>query len=266
MQQETPGSPIDQHIAERRANAVPWNPLIAVLYVITIFIVSQIMALVFLSLVYGGYSLITGQHFDENVFDNSVAAQFLFVLVAEALSIGAIVGFVKGYGAKLSIIGLKRPRWSDLAYALAAVPVYYTFYLITLAVTTSLVKGFNTDQQQDIGFNNVHGPLQLTLTFISLAVLPPLAEEILMRGFLYTSLKKAMRVLWAALLTSLLFAIAHLPEGGSDGPLYVAALDTFILSLVLIYLREKTGSLWASIGLHALKNTVAFLALFVFHA
>ena len=37
-------------------------------------------------------------------------------------------------------------------------------------------------------------------------------------------------------------------------------------NLVLIYLREKTGSLWASITLHACKNGVAFAALFVFHA
>ena len=42
-------------------------------------------------------------------------------------------------------------------------------------------------------------------------------------------------------------------------------LDTFILSLVLIYLREKTGGLWASITLHAFKNGVAFVALFALH-
>jgi len=46
--------------------------------------------------------------------------------------------------------------------------------------------------------------------------------------------------------------------------LWVAGIDTFILSLVLIYLREKTDSLYASIGLHMLKNTIAFLGLFVF--
>jgi membrane protease YdiL (CAAX protease family) len=74
-----------------------------------------------------------------------------------------------------------------------------------------------------------------------------------------------MPVLSAALLTSAIFAAAHLPEGGSGGPLYIAAIDTFILSLVLIYLRIKTGNLWASITLHALKNGVAFVALFVLH-
>jgi membrane protease YdiL (CAAX protease family) len=107
--------------------------------------------------------------------------------------------------------------------------------------------------------------LALTLTFVSLVILPPITEEILVRGFLYSSLKKALPLIWAALLTSAMFAIAHLPEGGASGPLYIAALDTFVLSLVLIYLREKTGGLWASITLHAIKNGVAFAALFILH-
>jgi hypothetical protein len=103
------------------------------------------------------------------------------------------------------------------------------------------------------------------MTFISLVVLPPIVEEIMVRGFLYSTLKKAMPTVAAVLLTSAIFASAHLPEGGAAGPLYIAALDTFVLSLVLIYLREKTGSLWASITLHAAKNGVAFTVLFVLH-
>ncbi|HVX57224.1 MAG TPA: CPBP family intramembrane glutamic endopeptidase, partial [Candidatus Saccharimonadales bacterium] len=113
--------------------------------------------------------------------------------------------------------------------------------------------------------NDVQGALPMTLTFISLVVLPPLAEEIMVRGFLYSSLKKALPTIWAVLITSGLFAAAHLPEGGASGPLYIGAIDTFVLSLVLIYLREQTGNLWASITLHACKNGFAFVTLFVLH-
>jgi len=74
-----------------------------------------------------------------------------------------------------------------------------------------------------------------------------------------------MPVLWATLVTSLLFAVPHLLEGGSGGLLYVAGLDTFILSLFLVYLREKTGGLWSSMILHAIKNGTAFMVLFVLH-
>jgi membrane protease YdiL (CAAX protease family) len=127
------------------------------------------------------------------------------------------------------------------------------------------IPSFNVNEQQQIGFSNVHGGLPLLMTFVSLVILPPLAEEIMVRGFLYSTLKKAMPALAAVILTSALFASAHLPEGGDAGPLYIAALDTFVLSLVLIYLREKTGSLWASITLHAAKNGIAFVALFALH-
>ena len=101
--------------------------------------------------------------------------------------------------------------------------------------------------------------------FISLVVLPPIVEEILVRGFLYTSLRKYLPRIWAVIIASALFAAAHLPEGNSGaGLLWVAAVDTFILSAVLIYLREKTDKLWASMMVHGMKNGIAFLSLFVF--
>jgi membrane protease YdiL (CAAX protease family) len=61
----------------------------------------------------------------------------------------------------------------------------------------------------------------------------------------------------------LLFAAAHLQWGSGAPLLWVAAIDTFVLSMVLSTLREKTGSLWSAIGLHAIKNGVAFTLLFV---
>jgi membrane protease YdiL (CAAX protease family) len=200
-----------------------------------------------------------------NWLQDSIYAQFIFILLAEAFMLGLLRLFLQRYRASFRTIGLLRPRWKDLLYGLAAVPLYYVIYLIVVAIASHLIPGLNIDQEQNIGFENVHGTIPLILTFISLVILPPLVEEIMVRGFLYSSLKKAVKILPAALATSLIFAAAHLPEGGAAGPLYIAALDTFILSLVLIYLREKTGSLWSSITLHAVKNGVAFTALFILH-
>lgn len=197
--------------------------------------------------------------------NNSTGAQFIYVLLAEGMMVGALYGFMKLYNRSFRIIGLKRPRWLDAGYGVAAVPLYFALYLVTVSVVSHLVPGFNVDQHQDIGFNDVHGAFAMLLTFISLVVLPPLAEEILFRGFLYSSFKKALPTAVAVILTSLIFASLHLLEGGSSGPLYIAALDTFILSLVLIFLREKTGSLWAGITLHGIKNGIAFIALFAIH-
>jgi len=243
--------------------SVPWNPWWGVAFVLLVFYAAQLAA----GLLVWIYPLLhrwSGARTTDWL--NTVPAQFVFILIAETLTIGAIYWFLKKRGLKLSFIGLKRPRWRDAGYALMAVPAYYLLYILTVGVASSLDKSLNINQQQQIGFNDVHGAAALTMTFISLVVLPPLAEEIMVRGFLYSTLKKAMRMRYAVLATSALFAAAHLPEGGAAGPLYIAALDTFVLSLVLIYLREKTGSLWASITLHAIKNGIAFIALFVIHA
>jgi membrane protease YdiL (CAAX protease family) len=146
----------------------------------------------------------------------------------------------------------------------AFTPLYYISYLVIVSVAGALVPALNVDQAQELGFNPI-GTGELILTFISLVILPPIVEETLMRGFLYTSLKKRLTKVNAALITSVIFAAAHLQFGSGAPLLWVAAIDTFVLSLFLVYLREKTGSLWASMTLHALKNGVAFASLFIFH-
>jgi membrane protease YdiL (CAAX protease family) len=252
----TPTEPAIEH--------VPWSSWWGVVFLLLVFFASQILAEVLVSfypwLKHWSDSQATGW------FNNSVNGQFAFVLLAETLAVGAIYLFLRRRKLSLAAIGLKRPRWLDPAYGLMAAPVYYLLLVLAVSLASSVVHGLDINQQQQIGFNNVHGTLQLVLTFVSLVVLPPLAEEIMVRGFLYSSFKKALPVVWAALATSAMFAAAHLPEGGAAGPLYIAAIDTFVLSLVLIYLREKTGSLWASISLHAIKNGAAFVTLFVLHA
>jgi membrane protease YdiL (CAAX protease family) len=243
--------------------AINWNPWIGVVFVVVIFFLTQVIAELLVS-IYPALHHWTNSH-ATSWLDNSVYAQFVFVLLAESLIIGALYLFLRLYRRTFKTIGLLRPRWRDPLYGLLAAPAYYVVYLIVVSAVSHLIPSLNVNQQQDIGFTNVHGALPLILTFISLVILPPLTEEIMVRGFLYSSLKKGMRLVPAALATSLLFASAHLPEGGAAGPLYIAAIDTFILSLFLIYLREKTGSLWSSITLHATKNGVAFMVLFVFH-
>ncbi len=242
---------------------VPWKPLVGVVFLVATYYASQIIAGTIIS----AYTLLRHWSHVEasNWLDNSVAAQFIYILITELLILGAIYLFLRMYRLGFASIGLKRPRFDDLLYGLAAVPFYFVLYLLTVGLVSHFAPSLNINQTQELGFNHVYGTWPMVMTFISLVVLPPLVEEIMIRGFLYSTLKKAMPTVGAVILTSAIFASAHLPEGGAAGPLYIAALDTFVLSLVLIYLRERTGSLWASITLHALKNGIAFVALFVLH-
>jgi len=197
---------------------------------------------------------------------DSITGQFLITLMAEAITLAIVWLFVRQWSwTKIKQgIGLRKLRWHDAGFALFGVILYLAVYSLTLNITSSF---FNVDvnQEQSIGFSGASGFLPLALTAISLVVLPPLVEEIVFRGFLYGGLRKKMTPVIAALVTSIVFAAPHALEGSDGKLLWVAAIDTFTLSLVLCYLREKTGSIYAGIGVHAIKNGLAFITLFVLH-
>lgn len=138
-------------------------------------------------------------------------------------------------------------------------PIYYLIYLfITILIQSmaSLIPGYNPDQEQILGFESVEG-IGILLVFISLVILPPLGEEVLFRGILYPGFRNKLSKVWAALITSALFGLAHMQ--------WNVGVDTFVLSLVIVYALEKHKSLWVAIGLHGIKNFIAFMALFVFN-
>jgi membrane protease YdiL (CAAX protease family) len=243
-------------------DSITWGPWASVLLVVGSFIAATLIAQFALSI----YPL--SQHWGsqqtQDWLDNSIVVQFFYTLIAYALIALPIVWFMRLKGVSLHTFGVKRFRFRDIRPALLAFPIYFVTYGILLGVLSNLIPELNVDQKQQIGFTNAQGA-GLILTFISLAVIPPVVEEFVMRGFLYTSLRAKLRLPGAVIITSLLFAAGHLQFGSGAPLLWVAALDTFVLSLFLIYLRVKTGSLWASILLHSLKNSLAFLYLFVIH-
>lgn len=234
------------------------DPVTSIFAIAAVFFVSQIAAAVIINM----YPSLKNWTSDQagDWLDNSVVAQFAYILIAEVIAIWLVLKLVKSVRATVASIGLKRPALRDIGYALIGYAVYFAAYIVLILVASQFTN-LNTDQAQKIGFDNAPSN-QLYLVFISLVVLPPIAEEIMFRGFLFTSLRRKFRLRFAIILTSILFGIAHLQFGSGAPLLWVAGLDTFVLSCVLCMLREKTGSLWASITLHALKNGIAFVALF----
>lgn len=246
---------------EKSTTIIPWNPVWAVVYAGLIYFATAFLGGL---LLWSGVALLpwTDDHARQWV-TSSTAGQFAYVLIVEVLSLLAVAYFLRAYKQKWSVIGFKRPRFIDVAIGLAAYPIYFVVLAGVLVLVSHFVPSVDLNQEQQLGFDNVQGTAALMMTFVSLVVLPPLVEEVVVRGLIFTSLRKKLKFIGAALLTSLIFAAAHLPEGGDSGPLYIAAIDTFLLSVVLCFLREKTGSLWAGITLHALKNSVAFVSLFI---
>lgn len=258
MEQKEPVKPVEQLDAR-----LPWNPLWAIVYAVVCFFVSQLLAELLVS-IYPWSQHWSAAHATDWL-TNSVIAQFVYVVLAESLLVLSVLWWLKHHKITARRIGLLRPKGSDVLYGTAGWLGYLLVFVAASSLLTALFPHFNINQQQEIGFTNVHGSAALVLTFISLVVLPPIAEEIVMRGFIYTSLRKIMKPLGALLITSAIFAAAHLPEGGAAGPLWIGAVDTFILSIFLCILREKTGRLAPGMLTHALKNAIAFFYLFILH-
>jgi membrane protease YdiL (CAAX protease family) len=253
----------NQQPASEPERKFPWSPWWAVVFVVLVYFVSQILSGIVISF----YPVV--KHWSaaqaNDWIGNSITAQFFYVLIAEALTVGGIFWFVRHYKVSIRALGLTRPRWTDPLWGVLALPMYYIAFLVVLLVAALLFHGLDVNQTQQIGFSGSHGFIELALTFVSLVILPPIAEEIMMRGFLYGSLKKSLPTIYAAIITSVIFAIGHLQIGSGAPLLWVAAIFTFVLSLVLIFLKEKTGRLYAGMVLHALVNFVSFYQIFIRH-
>lgn len=237
-----------------------FGPRSAILVTLAIYFGAQIIAGVLL----GSYLSLTGHSREEitSLASNSVIVGFSFFVLAQALSLWFLWQFLRYRKISFSEIGVKKPNFENILAALPAYVAYFALFSVAFLLLRDITS-IDTEQEQQIGFDGASGLLPLTLVFISLVILPAVVEEIMVRGFLYGGLIKKYSKISAAIIASVIFGIAHLQLGSGEPPLWIAAADTFILSMVLIYLREVTGNIWAGVVVHIIKNSFAFLRLFV---
>ena len=175
------------------------------------------------------------------------------------LSFGIAVGLTeinKKKRASLKELGLGRlPSWADIGLAPVGFIVYFIASATLIFFLSQIIPGFDIGQAQEVGFDNLVQRHEYLLAFVTLVVVAPFAEEALFRGYLYGNLRRHIPLWLAMLVTSILFGAIH-------GQLNVA-IDTFALSMVMCGLREVTGSIWAGVLLHMMKNGLAFYLLFV---
>lgn len=158
-------------------------------------------------------------------------------------------------------LGLKDlPTFSDIALGPVAL-IIYLLLAMGLTFVFSLFPWFDATQAQDLGLNTYMNQSELFFTFLALVVIAPISEEIIFRGWLYDKIRKLIpgkkSVFISILLVSILFGLIH-------GQLNVA-VNVFAMSVIACLLREMTGTIYAGIFLHILKNTLAFLLVYVYH-
>ena len=161
-------------------------------------------------------------------------------------------------------LGLKGlPTWTDIGLA----PVGFivsTLVAAGLAAIFSMFPWFDAEQTQDIGFSTFLVGIDRIVAFVILVVIAPIAEEVIFRGWLYGKIRRilsegvseALSITISILLVSLLFGVVHMQ--------WNVGVNVFALSVVLCGMREITGTIYAGILTHMLKNGVAFFLLYVF--
>ncbi|MBW3568865.1 CPBP family intramembrane metalloprotease [Candidatus Parcubacteria bacterium] len=248
---------------KRPQKLTEFGPISAILITIAVYFGSQIIAAVGLGL----YAAAKGLNQSQTValLSGSTIAQFFYFLSVGIFTILLLRLFLNLRGVKWSDIGLKKTSLKNLLLAIPVFGVYFVSLIIVVAVISSFVPAINVEQDQQIGFDQAAGQIALAMVFISLVIVPSVSEEILIRGFLYGGLVKKLGKVSAALLASAIFGFAHLQLGSGNHPLWIVAIDTFVLSMFLIWLREKTGNIYAGMLVHAAKNSIAFVSIFIFH-
>ncbi|HWR99227.1 MAG TPA: type II CAAX endopeptidase family protein [Prolixibacteraceae bacterium] len=86
---------------------------------------------------------------------------------------------------------------------------------------------------------------------LRVVVLAPIVEELIFRGVIFSGFQRIYPAFWAILFSALLFALFHLNPW--------QLLPTFLLGLLVGYVRLSTGSLLAAILTHAMHNGMIFL-------
>jgi len=150
-----------------------------------------------------------------------------------------------------------------VVYAIGLYLLYTVLAQLVFYIVEVVFPGINIDQRQAVAELDVSSVSFRILLAGVLVILTPLSEELVFRGHLYQLLKNFISVRSAIIVSSILFGVLHAEFFSSSPFNWAAVIDTGFFALFLGYVYEKTGSLWAPIMLHALKNAVAFYVLFI---
>ena len=102
------------------------------------------------------------------------------------------------------------------------------------------------------------------VTLLIIVFLAPFIEEVLFRGLVFGNLKSKSRVV-AYLVSCLLFALMHVWQFAvvqQDMTYFLLMVQYLVPGAVLAWAYESSGTLWASIGLHAAANALSAWTMF----
>ena len=141
--------------------------------------------------------------------------------------------------------------WNTLGLGCGLLIASYIFIILH----NLILMAFGVDTQGEAilrFFESLESPAWF---FFVGAVLAPIVEEIFFRGFLFQGFRQRYGWVNSMLLSSAIFAAAHLD--------LVALIPTFILGCLLAYMYHRSNSVWPGVILHVLVNAFGLCAAYV---
>ena len=219
--------------------------------------VAAVMIAVQYAVIFGLYFLIGREQLTTPVW--TTVAEALIYSIATFLIIWIPIKLLKKPRPTRTELGLKDlPTWADIGLAPAGLIIYLILAVVLVAIFSNF-SFFDANQAQELGYNLVNG-FDRIVAFFALCIVAPIAEELVFRGWLYAKLRniipgKRLSLILSVFLVSVLFGILH----GQ----WNVGVNVFAMSIVLCALREVTGTIYSGILLHMLKNTIAFVLVYI---
>jgi uncharacterized protein len=176
--------------------------------------------------------------------------------IMDLAQVGMSAGFLLLLG--MIVLACRRSGWRAADYLALTRPqgryvrLCAVAFVVPLAVTMSLaLSGFSLAADDEVPKTIA----SLAVTLIAMAVVAPVWEELVFRGFVYRGLAASrLGVVGAIVLTSLLWAGLHFDKT------WLGLAETFFCGLVWGWLRWRTGSTIATTAVHCLNNATAAVA------
>lgn len=170
-----------------------------------------------------------------------------WLLLAQGLSIGAFVVFrARQHSVPVSdTLGLGAPKAAGLVLLVFLAGAFCDALLAWLSTHAPSLSLGSLDR---LGQAAESTGLSFWVMALSTAVVAPVYEELLFRGYVFKGLSRSAGPGVAIGVSALLFAAFH------GDPLH--AIAVLPMGLFLGWLRWRTGSLWPSMVAHGLNNAV----------
>ncbi|MHB1325620.1 MAG: CPBP family intramembrane glutamic endopeptidase [Thermoleophilia bacterium] len=241
------------------SDTVPWgwrDVLIVIALVILTFILTVVIIPLALALVSAFLP-----DFDSSTLGDSVAVNVALTFLQWVIVLGVTLIYLKvrGYPINARMLGFRRTRfWRALGLLIVVLAITLSFEIIyNLLILNLFGEGNLPSDVPSQQVTSLFGTsvAALVLTFVMVALITPLVEELFFRGFVHRGLEQQFGFLAGGSLSATIFMVAHF-----DLRLFP---PIFVLGFGLAYLVHRTGSIWSSISAHFLINALGVISQFL---